>query len=224
MIVFDERGVITSFSAGASELFGYRAEEAIGRNVKLLMPEPYQIGARRLYVQLPAARAKRALSATVVWCWRPPRTAKILPMELAIGEARARGQRFSPAFVRDLTSRQKMEQELRQSQKMEAVGQLTGGVAHDFNNLLTVIIANLEMLRSQCLRCRTARTCQRGPGRGAGRREAGGSTARLRQASTPQSETDRRRPSRLRFRRRCCDAKLGRSDRACRSSSSAPRI
>ena len=71
----------------------------------------------------------------------------IFPMELAIGEARGNGERIFTGFIRDLTSRQKMENELRQSQKMEAVGQLTGGVAHDFNNLLTAIIANLEMLR-----------------------------------------------------------------------------
>jgi PAS domain S-box-containing protein len=56
------------------------------------------------------------------------------------------GDSFVMATARDITEREAMEQQLRQAQKMETVGQLTGGLAHDFNNLLTAIIGNLELL------------------------------------------------------------------------------
>ena len=145
MIVIDEDGLITAFSAAASSLFGYRPEEVIGHNVKMLMPAPYRAGHDE-YI----GRYLRTNDPHIIGYGRIvtglAKDGATFPMELAVGEASANGQRIFTGFVRDLTVRQRMEEELRQSQKMEAIGQLTAGLAHDFNNLLTVITGNLEML------------------------------------------------------------------------------
>lgn len=145
MVVIDEVGTITSFSSTAEELFGYEADEVEGRNVAILMPSPDRENHDRYIVNYLTSGQRRIIGlGRVVKGLR--KDGSTFPMELAVGEAISNGKRIFTGFIRDLTSRHRIEEELRQAQKMEAIGQLTGGLAHDFNNLLTIISGNLEML------------------------------------------------------------------------------
>jgi PAS domain S-box-containing protein len=148
IITIDERGIVQSFSAAAERLFGYSAGEVVGRNVKMLMPARHREN-HDGYLARYLKTGERRIIGIGRQVEAQRKDGSIFPMQLAVGEMKFGESHVFSGFISDLTARVKMEQDLRQAQKMEAIGQLTGGVAHDFNNLLTVISGNLEMLERQ---------------------------------------------------------------------------
>ncbi|QIO32847.1 PAS domain S-box protein [Bradyrhizobium sp. 1(2017)] len=138
VILFDAQDRILLFNPACERLFGYRANEVMGRNVGMLMPEP-AAGSDN-----PARHFATGGEAV-----GQHRDGSTFPMDLSVGKARQDGELIFVGIIHDLTARKLTEQQLQQAQKMETVGQLSGGIAHDFNNLLTVIIGNAEHLSEQ---------------------------------------------------------------------------
>jgi PAS domain S-box-containing protein len=151
LFLLDTEGRITTWNAGAERIKGYAPEEVIGSHFsRFYTPEDRAAGlpARALRT---AAECGRCESLG----WRVRKDGSRFWASVVIDAIRDEGGRLI-AFVkvtRDITEQRQAQEELErahtalaQSQKMEAVGQLTGGVAHDFNNLLTVIANSLELL------------------------------------------------------------------------------
>ena len=145
IITIEENGQIESFNPAAERIFGYTAREVIGRNVTMLMPEPYKAEhAGYLANYLRTGRRKIiGIGREVVGRCKDGST---FVMELAVGEMKIGGRISFVGSIRDATERKAAEAELRHAQKMDAMGQLTGGIAHDFNNLMTVVQGNLELM------------------------------------------------------------------------------
>lgn len=143
IITIDEQGMIESFNPAAEKIFGYQAAEVIGRSVTMLIPLPAEEHDLSLE-NLDAVQATIIVKSGEVIGQRRDKTT--FPLDLAMSEVCLGGRRILTGIVRDMTERKQLEDQLRQAQKMEAVGRLAGGIAHDFNNILTVITGNCSLI------------------------------------------------------------------------------
>jgi PAS domain S-box-containing protein len=145
VILIDERGAIVMFNPACETLFGYTADEVLGENVRMLMPEPYQ-NEHDGYLDNYRHTGERKIIGIGREVLGRRKDGTTFPMDLSVGEATQEGKPIFVGIIHDLSTRKATEQQLAQAQKMEIVGQLSGGIAHDFNNLLTVILGNAEAL------------------------------------------------------------------------------
>ncbi|HKD39191.1 MAG TPA: PAS domain S-box protein, partial [Myxococcaceae bacterium] len=139
-------GVVTHWNKGAEQMYGYTAAEIIGQPVSTLAPperadeipeilRKIRHGERVDYFEsVRITKDRRKLNVSI----------SISPVYDAEGAIVG-----ASTIARNITAQKKVEEQLRQSQKMEAIGRLAGGVAHDFNNLLGIVTACSELLRNQ---------------------------------------------------------------------------
>jgi len=150
MVVIDPNGTIQSFSATAVRLFGYTPGEVIGRNVAMLMPEPYRTQ-HDGYLKRYADTGERRVIGTGRVVVGQRKDGSTFPMELSVGETNAGNKRHFTGFVRDLTERQEAQQRLQELQaelihmsRFTALGEMASTLAHELNQPLTAVASYLK--------------------------------------------------------------------------------
>lgn len=141
IVVISASGIVEQMNPAAERLFGYAAHEVVGRNVSMLMPEPYT-SEHDSYLQnyLETGVPKIIGIGREVTGLR--KDGQTFPMDLAVSEVRLQDRVLFTGIVRDISERKRTEAALREAQKLDSLGVLAGGIAHDFNNLLVGIIGN----------------------------------------------------------------------------------
>jgi len=144
-VVIESNGSIVSFNAAAVRQFGYSEADVVGRNVHILMPEPYHREHDGYIQRYLKTGEKRIIGVDRVVVGRR-KDGSTFPMKLAVGEMKSGGKTFFTGFIRDLTEReetaarlQEIQSELARLARLNELGEMASTLAHELNQPLAAI-------------------------------------------------------------------------------------
>lgn len=149
IITVDGNQRIVVFNHAAEEIFRCPASDAVGQPLDRYIPERFR-EAHRQHIQhfgRTGVSARSMYSPGTLWGVRS--NGEEFPVEATISQTTTANEKLYTVILRDISVRKRVEDELRQAQKMEALGQLAGGIAHEFNNYLSIILGYSNLLETK---------------------------------------------------------------------------
>ena len=149
IITIDEKQHIAVFNKAAEEIFRCTAAEVIGSSIDRFLPA----GLRAIHQQHIRGFGQKGVSTRSMYS--PGALVALrsngeeFPIEATISQVKTSSDKFYTVILRDISVRKRTEDQLRQTQKMEAIGRLAGGIAHEFNNYLAIIMGYTELLERE---------------------------------------------------------------------------
>jgi PAS domain S-box-containing protein len=144
-VIIEAQGMIRAASRQTARLFGYEREKLNGQPVEVLVSAPARAALRQLREEFVKSPVPRLMGADEQSLLALRKDGSTFPVEISLSPMTTEPG-VVIAAIRDITDRRRLEEHLRQAQKIEAVGRLAGGIAHDFNNILGVILGQSQIM------------------------------------------------------------------------------
>jgi two-component system sensor kinase FixL len=138
IVTINEEQIIVGYNQGAEEILGYSREEALGQDLKLIIPPPHK-DVHHEYVRRYVATRQARLIGKHVRLTAQRRDGTEFPMSISFSVAEVRGNLYFTGIIRDITEYKEMEDRLLQSERLAAVGNTVTHIAHEIKNPLLII-------------------------------------------------------------------------------------
>ena len=145
ILTMDSHLAIREFNPAAEKMFGYGRMDILGRSVEILLPPSGRASTLEALSQY-FSTGRGPLSGKQFELTAVSNDGTEFPVELTVARVGAESTRAMTGFIRNISARRQLEEQLRQSQKLEAIGRLASGVAHDVNNVLMSIMGSADLI------------------------------------------------------------------------------